>query len=54
MEKSEDFTPKEIQIMNVSLNKSLSKPWYLSSKWKAQLITFGILLIFKNKSTKPS
>lgn len=54
MEKSEDLTPKEIQIMNVSLNKSLSKPWYLSSKWKAQLITFGILLIFKNKSTKPS
>lgn len=50
MGKSEDLTPKGIQIMNVSLNKSLSKPWYLSSRWKAQLITFGILLILKNKT----
>lgn len=54
MEKSEDLTPKEIQVTNVSLNQSLSKPWYLGSKWKVQLITSVILLIFKNRTTKPS
>lgn len=54
MEKSEDLTPKEIQVMNVSLNLSLSKPRYLGSKWTVHLITSVILLIFKTRTTKPS